>query len=226
MKKAALALAAVAALAIPALASADPNYRNFDLDLHGSLGAYGDYQFLNVPAGDIAPHGFGGGVMGDLGFFHSPYGKLYGTVEYQYNHPEDEGLALRTNQVRSGLGYTFPAFDAVNFGARVDYVHYDYTEQGFGQNVGLGNSDGLGYHGNAKFNLTRHNGYAPATLTLEGGYLDLSQFNGPEARVQLDVPVARHMTAFVGYQYDRYHIYGSDTHYNYNDARLGLTYHF
>ena len=201
-----------------------------------NLSVYGSYMEQDDHDAGLSPDGGGGGVQ--LGLSLTPHFFIGGMYQYDYlsqsNAPASFGLGggeisygEKTNQARAGGGLKFhvPASPVDVFG-KLEYVHFDYqTVHATVDGGALGNSDrvnddGIGVHAGAQANLPGLSVYGSV------GYLHLSQSEGPEFNVGLQVPMAPFMWGFVEYRYDdfRYIGYSDDNESNNVKAGLRLTF--
>lgn len=200
--------------AAPVLALAAP------LPFSGELSPYYSYQ-AQLPSGS-ADH-FSGSGAGISGRLNLPFG-LFADASYQWNNefvaPSGgfAGSHLDQREARAGGGLNFYLpFSPLSLYGRIDYVHFGQSVRSGGVNFGHSNDDGTGYFAGVRFD-----GFGFA-LYGEGGYVNLSDSDGPEARAGVELPVGRQLRMFAEYRYDNFRFNdGSGQHLRFNEARVGL----
>ncbi|MDE2148367.1 MAG: hypothetical protein KGJ55_00770 [Gammaproteobacteria bacterium] len=201
-------------IAAPALAPAAP------LPFSGVLWPYYSYQ-VQLPSG--SPDHFSGSGAGIGGRLNLPFG-LFADASYQWNNefvaPAGgfAGSHLDQREARAGGGVNFfVPFSPLSLYGRIDYVHFGQTVRSGGVDLGHSNDDGTGYFGGVRFD-----GFGFA-LYGEGGYVNLSDADGPEARAGLELPLGRQLRMFAEYRYDDFRFGdGSGQRLRFNEARVGV----
>lgn len=238
MHKALVGMAAgmLAALTVPAVAAADPLF----IPVSGDFNVYYSYARQKVEQATNNPDGSGIGIGGQLNLpLNLPIGVFIDGL-YQYNGENQAefsdpsqpgntvvGLGLQ-DQVRAGGGLQFivPTTPLLLYG-KAEYVHYryesaDYIDQ-FGNIFGFhDNDDGAGYFGGFRLINPRYEIYG------QGGYLKLSDTEGPEYRAGIAVPLGRIIRRraivqlFAEYDWTRLHELGTSFHDIFYDYRAGI----
>lgn len=209
---------AMGAAAMPALALAAP-----PLPFTGSLSPYYTYQ-VQLPT-DSTRH-FSGSGAGVSGWMNLPY-NLFLDGRYQWNNefvpPQggffgSPGAHLDQRQARLGGGIQFfVPYSPLTLYGKIDYVHYGATLRSGGVDYGHVNDDGTGYFGGLRLGQFGYRLYA------EGGYVSLSDSDGPQALVGLDLPLGQRVKLFLEYQYNDFGFNdGSGQHLRIDDYRVGL----
>lgn len=130
--------------------------------------------------------------------------------EYQKN--EYDETALEFEQFRAGLGLYAPGEDLSPFGL-VEYIRTDssatgtsQSESGYGAHVGIrGESNSMG-------------------VTLQVGYVDLGDEDGPESLLEMDYQFTERVGAIIGYRVSKRERAASEVLLS--DLRVGLSLYF
>lgn len=184
----------------------------------GYVDVYGVAKFdLNVDvngAGDLDFEGDGYGIKGAFTFADRFFASAeYQKVDYELDERGANNVADSDfDQLRAGLGTRFEDGPAL-FYARGEYLKLELSAGG--ESV---DEDGYGIHAGVRGENGR------LGVTVEGGYLDVGDFDGFEWLVEADYRMFDLIGLFVGYRWTQLSDNGVDLEFS--DIRAGATFYF